>query len=160
MKYKIRDTAIFIDTRGQSLMEVVVALGGVLFVLISIVVLVLINSFGQKASENRVLATNLAREGVEVFRNLRDTAKLQKKTLTQLDASYDATKHYYYLSLNSTTNVWDLLKSASDIGATWNADTRLYLNSNIYNNSGATYTNFQRRLMIEPICAVSTECLL
>src|SRR3989338_5251199 len=104
MKYKIRNTAI--DTRGQSLMEVVVALGVVLFVLISIVVLVLINSFGQKASENRVIATNLAREGIEVFRNLRDTAKLQKTDVSL--PGFSGTNHFFYPVIDTSNSQWTL----------------------------------------------------
>lgn len=157
MKYEIGGKIVFIDTRGQSLMEVVVAMGVVLFVLISIVVLVLINSFGQKGSENKVIASNLAREGIETFRNLRDTAKLQKKTLTQLDSDYSLSVHYYYLDFTTTGNVWDVKQS----NASW-SNTQLYLVPSyplyVPTAAGNSYTAFQRRLTIDPICSDVTRC--
>ena len=142
-------------------MEVVVALGVVLFVLISIVALVLINSFGQKGSENRTIALNLAREGIEVFRNMRDTAKLQKSGIP----NFSSESHYYYLVFSASTNSWTI--NTSDVSWT---NTRLYLIP--YNPLGVpptfpiyvptvasnVYTNFQRRITVDSICSDVTKC--
>lgn len=158
IKSKFRYRAVFSDKGGQSLMEVVVALGVVLFVLISIVALVLINSFGQKGSENRTIALNLAREGIEVFRNMRDTARLQK--ISVVLTGFTAINHYFYPKLTvGSTNSWSLVTIPSNFNE---AETRLRLKDNLYQHvlaSTEKYTPFQRQLIIDPICAINTECI-
>lgn len=57
---------------GQGLLEAVFAIGILLMVAGAILALATSNLVGQKASEFQVRANNLAREGIEVVRSIRD----------------------------------------------------------------------------------------
>ncbi|MBI3290671.1 type II secretion system protein [Candidatus Falkowbacteria bacterium] len=59
--------------RGQSLLEMVFAIGILLFVVAAVLGLATSNVLGQKESEFQIVANNLAREGIEVVRNIRDS---------------------------------------------------------------------------------------
>lgn len=58
---------------GQSLLETVFAIGILLIVVVAILALTISNIVGQKESEFQITANNLAREGIEVVRNIRDS---------------------------------------------------------------------------------------
>lgn len=58
--------------KGQGLLEAVFAIGILLIVAGAILALAVSNVVGQKASEFQVRANNLAREGIEVVRSIRD----------------------------------------------------------------------------------------
>lgn len=144
---------------GQSLLEVIVAIGVVLSVLISISGLVAINVFGQKSSENRVLASQLAREGIEAIRNFRDTTLLKKWTLEEETGEYSEPAHYYYITNfnGDNNNRWKLNQGASGWGSEY--DLGLSVN-NLYEPGGATYTGFKRRMLIDSLCQSSSNCAL
>src|SRR3989344_3375008 len=147
-----------LNNSGQTLLEVIVALGVVLSVLITIAGLVMINVFGQKASESRIIAGNLAREGIEAMRNIRDTVKLQKTSLQDYiqDNDYIPTAHYYLPSIDVTNNHWTLNSPSC---TTFCANNYLYLLNNLYRYAtGGTLTPFRRYLIIDPICQNTAEC--
>lgn len=141
-----------LNNSGQTLLEVIVALGVVLSVLITIAGLVMINLFGQKASESRIIAGNLAREGIEAMRQIRDTVKLQKTTLDDFtENEYIAVAHYYVPLINTTNNSWNLRAD--------NINTQLYLKNNTYQyDASGTLSPFKRQLVIDPICQDTANC--
>ncbi|MFA6255506.1 MAG: type II secretion system protein [Patescibacteria group bacterium] len=59
--------------KGQSLMEMIAAIAILLIVVTAILALTISNIVGQKESEFQVLANNLAREGIEAVRDIRDS---------------------------------------------------------------------------------------
>jgi hypothetical protein len=59
--------------KGQGILEVVVAISVIIMGLVSIISLVIFNINTQGYSHNMLIASNLAREGVEVIRNIRDS---------------------------------------------------------------------------------------
>ena len=58
---------------GQGLLEMVIAVALVIAIVVSVLFLVNTNLTGQKESEFQIVAANLAREGIEVVRNIRDS---------------------------------------------------------------------------------------
>lgn len=58
---------------GQSLMEAIVAIAILLMVVMAVLALTISGVTGQKENEQQVIANNLAREGIELIRNLRDS---------------------------------------------------------------------------------------
>lgn len=144
---------------GQSLLEVIVAIGVVLSVLISISGLVAINVFGQKSSENRVLASQLAREGIEAIRNFRDTTLLKKWTLAEETGEYSESAHYYYITnFNSdNNNRWKLNQGVSGWGSQYDLGLSA---SNFYEPGGAAYNGLKRRILIDSLCQSSSDCAL
>lgn len=65
---------------GQTLLETIIAIGVILIGILGALVLVVANVQASRQSINRVTAANLAREGIEVVRNLRDGNWLAGKT--------------------------------------------------------------------------------
>ncbi len=61
------------DRRGETIMEVMVAVFILSMVLTAILSLITYTTTGQQASEQGIIAQQLAREGIEVARNLRDS---------------------------------------------------------------------------------------
>ena len=59
--------------RGQGLMETIVALGVIMTGLISVISLTIANLTGERETAMRYQAANLAREGIELTRNMRDS---------------------------------------------------------------------------------------
>lgn len=147
--------------QGQSLIEVVVAVGVILSVLISIAALVVVNIFGQKSSENRIIAGQLAREGIEVMRNFRDAAYLEKRTLEEVTSVYSESDHFYYYLTefnNNDDNRWGIQGVAS---SDWNVIPKLVIDTyGLYTQgAGGDFTGFKRRIIIDSICADTTEPL-
>jgi len=142
--------------KGQSLIEVIVALGIVLMVMVSVASLILINIFAQRSSELRVVGSNLAREGIEVVRNLRDTAR-------SLEQGFPSPSgHFFELHFDPTqeTSMWTLASlSSGDIDAE-SVDVSLYDSGTyrVYTDTSGDYTGFRRLIIIDEICAVDTEC--
>ena len=58
---------------GQGLLEAVFAIGILLMVVSAVLALAAANLVGQRQSELQVIANNLAREGIEVVRHIRDS---------------------------------------------------------------------------------------
>ena len=63
----------FSKTKGQGILEVVIAISVVIVGLVSIMSLVIFNINVQGYNHNMLIASNLAREGVEIIRNIRDS---------------------------------------------------------------------------------------
>lgn len=76
---------------GQSLMETIVAIGVMLIVIIAILGLTVSSIAGQKENEQQVVANNLAREGVELVRNIRDSNWLNESV--DWDEGIDGNSH-------------------------------------------------------------------
>lgn len=159
MKFRqIRTRTCRVSESGQSLIEVVIAIGVILSVLISIAGLVAINIFGQKKSENKTIASNLAREGIEAIRNFRDTAIVKKRRVEdETDLEYTESSHYYFVTnFNSDNdNRWKLTGG----GSGWGSEYNLGLSANnLYEPGGATYTGFKRRITIDSLCLDPANC--
>ncbi|OGY53763.1 MAG: hypothetical protein A3A24_02525 [Candidatus Buchananbacteria bacterium RIFCSPLOWO2_01_FULL_46_12] len=61
------------NNKGQTLLEMVFAIGILIMVVTAILALSTSSIFGQKGSESQITANSLAREGIEVVRNIRDS---------------------------------------------------------------------------------------
>jgi len=70
MSYK---TSINKNKSGQGLLETIIALGIIVGGVVGMMSLTISNQTSSEDAEERLIAVNLAREGVEVVRNIRDT---------------------------------------------------------------------------------------
>jgi hypothetical protein len=59
--------------KGQTLLEVIIASGIIVASVLTVITLGIVTVRGGRTSEFRVVAANLAREGIEYFRNVRDS---------------------------------------------------------------------------------------
>lgn len=134
------------NQKGQSIMELVVAVGIIIFALTAIITLTLYNLVGQKVSENTIIASNLAREGIEVIRNMRDISWLGGDFSETLVLASD---HTVTVVFNDLTNSWSLNQTPNTITA-----APLYLKNNLYvHDASGQKTNFYRLLTIDFLCS-------
>ena len=124
------------NNRGQSLLEAVFAIGLLLMVVTSILGLVIANVVGQSASELQLVANNLAREGIEVVRNIRDS-----NWLADLDWDSGLVGDGTAVpSFDITDNIWTL-------NFTFNELTPVYRAGGVYNHDGSGEPTVYRRLI-------------
>lgn len=128
--------------QGQSLLEMVFAIGILLIVVSAILALATANILGQKESEFQIMANNLARESIEVARNIRDSNWLAGN---QWDAGLsDITSDIAVVDYNSQTLRFD---PTDDEKKLYTSDAGLYS----HDDSG-TLSIFNRELMLSSVC--------
>lgn len=89
---------------GQSMMEMIFSIGILVTTVSAIIALNASNITSQKQSEYYIVANNLAREGIEVIRNIRD-----RNWLSGLDWDYGLKDSGRYLAcFNNQTNSWSV----------------------------------------------------
>jgi hypothetical protein len=140
---------------GQGLIEMMIALVVLTTGLAAALALATSNISAGRESELRLKASNLAREGVEIVRNIRDSNRLSNST-APLDAFLEGggaggTIRRAVPVFNESTNTWSL-----DFNSTLslnNVNTLVYRNGLLYvQPNGATPTPFHRLLTLNEIC--------
>ena len=90
--------------RGLSIMEAMIALAVIVTGVVSGLTLTSYNLTASVASEKQLLAVNLAREGIEVIRQKRDSNWLQGNPWNQ--GIIIAGRYRLTVNFNSSTNSW------------------------------------------------------
>ena len=127
---------IFLNNRGQSLLEAIFAIGLLLIAVSAVLGLAIANSAGQSASELQLVANNLAREGIEVVRNIRDSNWLASQSWdTGLIGDGTAIPNF-----DKNANTWTL-------DFAFNQPTTVYLSGGVYNHSSSGQPTIYRRLL-------------
>ena len=147
---------------GQSLVEMIVALAIILTGLVGALSLTISNLTGVDEAGTRVVASNLAREGVEIVRNFRDTNWLQDLAWDSgLFLGNDFTAITVF---NPLTNKWQLNFTpnavADPAAKLYRGPENLYLQDVV--PPGGTATPYSRLLTLDPICfnaATQTESI-
>ena len=128
--------------KGQSLLETVFALGVLLIAVSGVLALTASGIIGQKESESQIIANNLAREGIEVVRHLRDSNWLA-------DIGWDFGFNEGRVAIadfSRTENRWQLIFDFSD-DSLYTSFDGLYS----HDETGRK-TPFSRCLIIDSIC--------
>lgn len=147
--------------RGQGLLEVIMAIGIIIIGLVGTITLILWTIAVGNVSQSQIVALNLAREGVEVARSIRDSNWLAMDsgiagTVWNTGFPPDAGGYYAIPKMNITGGVWDAkwtLDQTNEAAiSTWGTETNVYLDNMYTQGSGISPTQFQRRLFLQPIC--------
>lgn len=130
---------------GQSLLELVVAFGIIVTGVVGALTLTISNSIAASESAERLIAINLAREGIEVIRNTRDTNWLEGEAWDNgLVGDGEATANFNAGSWSLDFNPDSITDSAA----------RLYFHSatGIYNHESTdgAATEYYRLITINP----------
>jgi len=137
---------------GQSLIEMIIAIAIILTGLIGALALTISNLSGAQESNTRIVASNLAREGIDVVRNIRDTNWLKN---LEWDATLYLGNDYTAIAVfNPTLNTWQLNFNPNNIDE---AAAKLYRQTNnLYlqdiSPPEGTATIYSRLLTLTPIC--------
>lgn len=137
---------------GQSLVEMIVAIAIILTGLIGAISLTISNLTGSAEAGSRVVATNLAKEGIEVARNIRDTNWLEDEAWDE--DLYLGTDFTAIAVFNPATAEWSLDFSPASVN---DAAAKLYLSAdNLYLQDmtppAGQATLYSRLISLDPIC--------
>jgi len=157
MKSKIENLK---SQSGQSLVEMIVAIAIILTGLVGALSLTISNLSGVDEAGTRVVASNLAKEGVEVVRNFRDANWLQN---LDWDSGLFLGNDFTAIAVfNSVANKWQIdftPNAITDAAAKlYRSPENLYL-QNVALPAGAE-TQYSRLVTLDPICfnvAAKTE---
>ncbi len=150
---------------GQGLMELIVAIGIIVVGLFSVWALFFSNFAAEQEAETRMTASNLAREGIEAVKNLRDSNWLAVENNAP-GVSWDSgfndlgDSGYYTLgTIFSTSTSYNGLVTLSPIANSNDTSTKLYVNGDGFYDyvSSPTSTPFSRFIVIKNICCASTD---
>lgn len=152
--------------KGFSLAEAVVAIAVLLVGVVSIISLGIAATGQARQTKAHGVATELAREGVEVFRGMRDGNWLISEDGGTPVSLTSGTDYTAVLEWNSTPNTWTLDYSADSLGNCGGGFdcTRIYeqdVSPYAYAQFNAppvgwTETQYQRLLQLFPICRSTT----
>jgi len=135
-----------LNKHGQGLVELIVTIAIIEVGLFSVWSLFLVNFNAEKEAELRIVGVNLAREGAEVVRNIRDANWLKRGLNEKFEAKIWTWDHglesgVYSLNFDSQTLESEEFK-------------RIYLDSNGFFSNIVTdnSTFFQRLIILKDIC--------
>ena len=141
------------NQNGQSLMELIVAIGVIVAGVLGILTLIIATILAGKEGSNRIIAINLAREGIEIVRSIRD------------GNSVDTAGSAWDDGLNGGSNATPIINSPGSTTAVvldfnHNFNAVNYTQVKIYNDNyyvqgpsaGGAGIYFFRRLDLQAIC--------
>lgn len=138
------------NKKGQGLVEVIIALGVITTGIIGVLTLTYSSLSASETSIKQIVAVNLAREGVEVVRNIRDSNWLSNDT-NWLDGLILGNDYDGIAKFDPVVASWIIDLSVDDISE---AGTKLYRDVDgvfTHNNSG-NYSGYSRFLDMSLIC--------
>lgn len=143
-------------------MEVIVAFGIMVMGIVAVLILTSYNITASGYAEKRLIASNLAREALEVVRNERDSNWLAGNDWDNgLPHDINKTVYYKIVSLNKDRFASGILEydlvDASEI-STCGDDCKLYVQASTFSHdSDGTFSGFYRNVEIRDICAADLE---
>jgi Tfp pilus assembly protein PilV len=145
-----------INNRGQTLVELIMAVAVIQIGLFSVWSLFLVNFNAEHEAEMRIVGVNLAREGVEVIRNIRDSNWL-KSTYNSIHP--DGSAWFWDDGLSNGTYAVNFDSVSPDP----NLDHQdIYVSANpgmegfYTNTSDGRKTPYQRKIILTGICCTDT----
>lgn len=159
------------DQRGQGLLETIIAIGVIMASTIGTITLVSSTNLAGREVSNKVVAVSLAREGIEVVRNIRDSnwLKIQANENVQtFQGIFDGVNHAVVPVFDKNLNAWSLETIANgDFDTVCGSGPNARNCSFVYRSPGsvqyvqyvigavpgpATKTIYQRYLTLNPLC--------
>lgn len=138
---------------GQGLLETIIALGIIISGIVGMLSLAVASQTASVESADRLVAANLAREGIEVIRNRRDSNWLPRLTWDQ--GLEDGTDYTAVPLFDKSANSWTFNFTADDLA---HNHARLWREGGVYfqstqtNPPGAALTSYRRLLQLDEIC--------
>lgn len=140
------------NQKGQTMLEIVVAIAVVTIGLLGILGLVAANIAGGEVSQNQIVAANLAREGAEVARHLRDSNWLAHNEWD--DGLVDDDYYTAIAVFDFAGNHWRLEFNPGEVATQMylNTQTGVYKQDLVPPDSPFKATAFHRLIVLNEIC--------
>ena len=141
------------DRRGQSIVEAIVAITIVITAVMSALTLVQSSITASRIGGSQIVAANLAREGIEVVRSIRDSDWLQGNAFSVglSNALYNTARPHF----TPATGAWSLTFASMTLSSTstqlFRTSQGAFVYAEEYDNSGVG-TPYKRLLTINRIC--------
>ncbi|MFA4871806.1 MAG: hypothetical protein WC610_01980 [Patescibacteria group bacterium] len=156
------------NCRGQGLLELIIAIGVITVGMFAVWTLFLSNFSGEKEASARIVASNLAREGIEIVKNIRDTnwlrAEVNDKTCVpatnEICKWNDGLSDGNYVPDNIFTVTENEYLKLFSVGNATIDDSGARLNINndgFYVNQAGTATPYRRLITIDSICCADAD---
>jgi len=144
-----------LNNKGQSLVELIVAIAVIEIGIFSVWSLFLINFNAEREAEMRIVGVNLAREGVEVIKNIRDSNWLKSNNNTLKDAA-DPSSIWPWDDSLAAGAVSVNFDSPAPLGADFDA---LYIDSYGYYSNVALgqLSPYKRKVTLNNICCADAD---
>lgn len=146
---------IFNKQQGQTLVEMLVVLFIISLGVMSLISLLISNVRTAEESENILVANNLARECIEVVRNIRDTNWLKGNDfeIGLVGPGLDYTGAIYY----NFGDIYNIYFGADELDPDPANEARVYIDQNVYFQSilipgTAVESRFKRLVTLDRIC--------
>lgn len=145
---------------GQGLIEVTASIAIIAMGISAIISLVIMSIASSKENNNRMIAMNLSREGIEVARNKRDSNWLEIDSgvggAAWDNLLYNNKDYTVIINFDESDNTWEFQFQPDNISE---ASCRMYLKNEIYRQKnggvgGGDPTNFYRLIQLNPICDI------
>ena len=136
---------------GQSMVEAVFAIGILLIVVAAVLGLTTSNISGSQSTEFQIIANNLAREGIEVVRSMRDANWLSGQTWNQGLWDPNGASNRARVEFDEPQNAWSLNFNYTD--------DSLYVSPNgVYSHQtvGSAKSAYARYIDLNNVCADSS----
>ncbi|MFZ5559657.1 MAG: type IV pilus modification PilV family protein [Patescibacteria group bacterium] len=137
---------IVIEKRGFTLIEVIVAIAVIVTALVGLIGLISFSISGLTPAKSRVIAVNLAQEGIEIVRNIRDSNWMRYRSEIEQGESWRWTTGLAAGTYRAQYNSPELLSLSEN--PTLSKDT-----NGFYQYGSGTQTPFRRRIIIENLSA-------
>ncbi|MEA2088314.1 MAG: hypothetical protein U9O55_00505 [Patescibacteria group bacterium] len=143
---------------GQGLIEATASIAIIAMGMSAIISLVIMSLASDKENSNRMIATNLLREGIEVARNQRDSNWLRIDSgvvgAAWDDGLYNNKDYTVIINFDESTGDWDFQFQPNIISSPY---CKMYLKNEVYEQRngvvpGGIPTNFYRLIKLYPIC--------
>lgn len=153
---------IFKKRNGQGLLELIVAIGIIIAGVVATLTLVISSIQAGRKSADKIIASNLAREGIEIVRNIRDSNWIT--TGSNWDDGLISGTDPTAIPIIDNTNATSLDFTPSNFGAVCVGGkpdcTKIYKSDSYYiqrsDPSNLSETYFYRLLYLNPICQDSS----
>ncbi len=146
----------------MTLMEVLVALSVITTGVVTGLTLTSYNLTATSISETQLIAANLAREGLEAIRQIRDANWLKGNVWNA--GIVDPGQYRLTVDFDAVTNNWIALTQTEDIEDCADCRLKLDKDSGVYSHGGTGgLTNYKRLITVQDICwqeALSDEAVL
>lgn len=143
------------NNKGQGLVEVIIALGVITTGIVGVLTLTYSSLSASETSIKQIIAANLAREGVEVVRNIRDSNWLSDDP-NWLDGLISGVDYNGTAQFDPAAASWTIDLALEDI---YDTGTELYRDGNgvyTHDNSGI-YSGYRRFLDMSLICGQQND---
>lgn len=153
------------NNNGQGLLEVVISLGIIVSGIIGALTLTVSNQTSSTESSEQLIAVNLAREGIEVIRNKRDSNWLARRAWNYgfENASFpnDYTVMFYYSNFTNqptmnNPNITFFPNDFTDLRTRIWRKNGFYFQFLIGTPTNSTLTPYKRLIYLDKICADKT----